>query len=128
MEKFRKHSQSQNFAVFSEAVCIYFIGQIRLDAGDVEVRAKYNFLMCVSSAVMIVIRTCYQFYCFSTKSVKSVSVLGLFFNLKLVKEIHLGLSYKKQFVCPLYTLECNSGEKLIDTVASKHPDIKKSIT
>lgn len=93
VEKFLKHSQ--NFAVFSEAVYIYFTGQMWLDDGDVEARAKCNFLICVSSAVKIVIRTCYQFYCFSTKSVKSVSVLGLFVNLKLVKGIHLGLSYKK---------------------------------
>lgn len=74
MEKFLKHSQLQNFAVFSEAVYIYLMGQIWLDA-DVEARAKCNFLICLSSALKIVIRTCYQFYCFSTKSVKNIIVL-----------------------------------------------------
>lgn len=78
MEKFLKHSQLQNFAVFSEAVYIYFIGQIWLDTGHVEVRAKCNFLICVSSALMIVIRTCYHFCCFSTRTVKVLVVLVCF--------------------------------------------------
>lgn len=83
MEKFLKHSQLQNFAVFSEAVYIHSMGEIWLDTGHVEVRAKCNFLICVSSAVTIVIRMCYQFYWFSTRTVKVLSVLGLLFNLKL---------------------------------------------
>lgn len=86
MEKFLKHSQLQNFTVFTEAVYIHFTVQIWLDAGDVEVRTKCNFLICVTSAVMIMTKMCYPFYCFSTKSVKSVSILGLFFNLKLIKQ------------------------------------------
>lgn len=63
---------------------------------------------------------------FSTKSVKSLRVLVLFFNLQLVKEIHLDWHTENNLiVCPLHALECKSGEELIDTVASKHSDIKK---
>lgn len=62
VEKLLMHSQLRNSAVFSEAVYIYFTGQIWLDAGDAEARAKCSFLICVTSAVTTVIRTRYQFY------------------------------------------------------------------
>lgn len=57
VEKLLMESQLCSFAVFSETVHIYFIGQIQLDAGD-EARAKCNFLSCVTSAAMM----CYHFY------------------------------------------------------------------
>lgn len=61
MEKLLMHPLLGVFAVFSVAVYTDFIGQIWLDGGDVEARAKCNFLICVASAVMIVVRMCYQF-------------------------------------------------------------------
>lgn len=64
------HSQFRNFAVFSEAVYIYVMGQIWLDASDAEAKAKCSVLICVTSAVMTVILPS-----FSTRSVKSIRFL-----------------------------------------------------
>lgn len=55
---------------------------------------------------------------FSNESVQSMSISVLFFNLKLVKETHLDYHTESNLiVCPLHTLECNSGKELTDTVA-----------
>lgn len=59
VEKLLMHSQLCNFAGFNEAVYIYFVEQIWLDAGDTEARAKCNLFICVTSVAMTVVKMCY---------------------------------------------------------------------
>lgn len=133
VEKVPMRSQLYNLAVFSEAAYIYFIGQIRLDAGDAEARAKrwlsQMCYLCSNDSDKNVLSILPSF---STKSVKfnSIRVVWGFRVLcstwNLLEEIHLDYDTENDLIMhPLHALECSSGEELIDTVALKHSDTKK---